>query len=84
MTKLRLSHEDTLTIAFVGYRYCWSDALLQFGPEEDYELSDEELEDLILEFEKDTEGGHAYFPMLGPSDLMDKLVKLVRDYYDQI
>ena len=73
--QLPLTTEEVDTIAFVGSRYAWSDALrtLEAG---DNQLSEAEAWDIAEAFAADTEGGHSPFPMLDPrSDLAGKLTK---------
>ena len=70
---LTLTEEDIQTIAFVGGRYAWSDALtgLDVG---DNELAEHEAWELSEAFHRDTEGNHSPFPMLDErSDLATKL-----------
>lgn len=77
---LTLSEEDIEAITFVGYRYCWADALrhLEVG---DNHLAEHEAWEIKEAFETDTEGGHSPFPMLDPrSELAAKLV----DFWNSI
>ena len=70
---ITLTEQDVGTIAFVGFRYGWSDALrgLEAG---DNILAEHEAWNIRDAIESDTEGGHSYFPMLdGRCELADKL-----------
>lgn len=70
---LVLSEQDVATIAFVGGRYCWSNALLGLDVGENH-LSEAQAWNLVDAFQLDLAGGHAAFPLLHPdSDLADKL-----------
>lgn len=74
MYTLTLTEGDLKTIAWVGNRYCWSDALsgLEVG---ENTLAEHEAWEIRDEFEKDTEGGHSPFPLLAPdSELYAKLL----------
>lgn len=74
--KLNLTHDDIQTIAFVGHRYCWSEALWHLDDGE-HDISELEAWAIREAFEADTEGGHSPFPMLDPrSELADKLYRL--------
>lgn len=71
---LLLTEDDVDTIAFVGDRYAWSDALraLDVG---DNEVPEPEAWRIKEAFESDMEGGHSPFPMLDEhSELHGKLV----------
>ena len=71
---LVLTELDVRTIAFVGDRYAWSDALrtLEVG---DNELTEPEAWRIKEAFESDMEGGHSPFPLLDEySELHGKLV----------
>ncbi len=74
--RLELSAEDVLTIAFIGTRYAWSEALI--GLEEGVsELREVDAWKIAEAFDADTEGGHSMFPMLAPdSELFGKLMAL--------
>lgn len=77
MYKLELSAGDVKTIAFVGYRYGWSDSLGSLA-EGVNTLAEHEAWEIAEACESDTEGGHSYFPMLDPnSDLAGKLSTLL-------
>lgn len=84
MYRIELSQTDLHTIAFVGGRYAWSNALLALACEDDngtatLELAEHEAWELSAAFESDTEGGHSYFPMLDShSDLAFKLAEFVQ------
>jgi len=80
MYTLHLAPEDIWTIQFVGYRYCWSDAMSHLH-EGINELSECEAWDLKRAFDADAEGGHSMFPLLNPSS---KLYSKLLDFYDQI
>jgi hypothetical protein len=70
---ITLTEEETTTIAFVGGRYSWSEALGHFETGEN-ELTEPDAWELAAAFDQDTEGGHSPFPMLDPtSDLYLKL-----------
>lgn len=72
--RLELTAEDALTIAFVGARYAWSEALIGLA-EGVCELSEVEAWAIAEAFDADTEGGHTMFPMLAPnSELFAKLL----------
>jgi hypothetical protein len=74
--RLWLDDDDVQTIFFVGDRYCWSAALgaLEAG---DNELTEVEAWEIVDAFERDTEGGHAPFPMLDQrSNLCVRLQRL--------
>ena len=71
--QLTLAADEVGSIAFVGSRYAWSDALrsLEVG---DNQLTEAEAWGMAEAFAADTEGGHSPFPMLDPrSDLAAKL-----------
>ena len=72
--QLVLTAEDVLTIAFVGFRYAWSEALA--GLEEGVnELGEADAWRIVEAFDADTERGHSMFPMLAPSsELFAKLL----------
>jgi len=73
MYTLTLTPDDLDTIAFVGHRYAWSDALAQMT-EGANEIREGDAWTITQGFDADTEGGHSPFPMLDPaSDLYDKL-----------
>lgn len=76
--KLTLTANDVTTIAFVGDRYCWSEALsdLEEGENTLTEAEAWEIQDSI---EADTDGGHSPYPMLAVGDLMDKLDTLCQE-----
>ena len=82
--RIELSPTDLHTIAFVGGRYAWSEALCALAFEDDdgtatLELAEHEAWELSAAFESDTEGGHSYFPMLDShSDLAYKLAEFVQ------
>lgn len=73
--KLNLTHDDIRTIAFVGHRYNWSDALWRYSDGE-HDIPEPEAWAIREAFEADTEGGHSPFPMLDPrSELASKLLR---------
>jgi hypothetical protein len=75
--RLTLTEQEIETIAFVGNRYCWAEALAGLDVGENI-LAEHEAWRIVDAFDADTEGGHSYFPMLDPrSALADKLVKLI-------
>jgi hypothetical protein len=83
---LNFSKEDIATINWVGYRYNWSEELQKHvsepGP---VEFTEEEVSELSAAFDRDTEGGHDFFPCLRPgSELASKLQTLyiARTEYD--
>lgn len=77
MYKLHLTETEMNDIAFVGYRYCWSNALLDHCIEGENEIPEHIAWELREAFEADTEGGHSFFPMLDSrSELCEKLVTL--------
>lgn len=70
---LKLTEEDVGAIAFVGHRYAWSEALLVLSVGEN-RLAEHEAWSIKEAFERDTEGGHAPFPMLDARcDLAERL-----------
>ena len=70
---LTLTEDDVRSIAFVGGRYAWSNALQQLEAGENH-LEEPEAWHIAEAFEADTEGGHEPFPMLDHrSDLASKL-----------
>lgn len=72
--RLALTGLDVRTIAFVGTRYAWSQALLSLEEGENL-LSEPDAWDIAAAFDADTEGNHAMFPMLSPdSELHAKLL----------
>jgi hypothetical protein len=80
--QIHLTAEDIQTIEFVGGRYAWSDALLNFAPSieegERYaylELAEHEAWELVEAFEQDTEGGHSMFPMLADCPFRERLIE---------
>lgn len=74
---LTLTPEDVSTIAFVGHRYGWAEALSSLGEGEN-ELAEHEAWEIVSAFESDTEGGHSFFPMLNhESELAGKLFALM-------
>jgi len=73
---LTLTEADVDSIAFVGGRYAWSEALLALGPGENH-LTEPEAWSIVEAFDRDTEGGHGPFPMLDArSDLYERLLAL--------
>ena len=76
---LKITDKDLDTITWVGHRYCWSTVLGKYCFEEgNVELTQGEADEIIDEFNNDTEGGHSYFPCLAPgSSLYSKLVKML-------
>jgi hypothetical protein len=73
--RLTFTEGDLVTIAFVGGRYAWSEALLALDVGET-ELAEHEAWTIKDAFESDTEGGHQPFPMLDPaSHLHEKLMQ---------
>ena len=84
--KLNFTKEDVYTINWVGWRYNWSEELSKHvsepGP---VSFTKEEVSELSAAFERDTEGGHDFFPCLDPaSELASKLQTLytARTEYD--
>ena len=77
---LTLSSDDVETIAFVGHRYAWSEALLSLEPG-DNSLTEPEAWSIKNAFERDTEGGHAPFPMLAAES---DLAKRLHDFWNAI
>jgi hypothetical protein len=74
MYTLTLSEQDIATIAFVGNRYSWSDALYQYEAGVN-EVPEHEAWEINEAFHDDTIGGHSMFPMLDhTSDLCQKLI----------
>ena len=74
--RLTLTDDDVSTIAFVGGRYCWSEALQNLKAGEN-EISEPEAWAIRDAFEMDCEGCHSPFPMLdGRSQLAEKLFTL--------
>lgn len=70
---LALTEDDVRTIAFIGDRYDWSNALRLLDAGEN-QLAEHEAWRIADAFASDTEGGHTPFPMLDPqSDLFAKL-----------
>jgi hypothetical protein len=69
--RIALSQEDVETIAFVGFRYCWSDALSALEPGEN-ELTEPEAWSIKEAIDRDTEGGHLPLPMLDPRSALYK------------
>ncbi len=77
MYTLHLTSEDISTIAFVGYRYGWAEALSSLGEGEN-KLQEHEVWEINDAFQMDTEGGHSFFPMLDhSSELAGKLFMLM-------
>lgn len=73
--RITLSEEDVGTIAFVGNRYAWSDALASLEAGENL-LTEPEAWEIAQAFEADTEGRHSPFPMLdGRSALAEELYR---------
>lgn len=73
---LELTAQDVRTIAFVGGRYSWASELsaLEEGTNELTEWDAWDIRDAI---ERDTEGGHAFLPMLdSSSELYSKIMNL--------
>ena len=71
--RLAFTAEDVLTIAFVGARYAWSEALTGLA-EGVHEFGEAEAWHIAEAFDADTEGGHTMFPLLAPdSELFAKL-----------
>ena len=60
---MTLTDEDVKTIAFVGGRYCWSDALsgLHDGLNA---ISESEAWEMCAAFDADSVGDHSPFPLL--------------------
>jgi hypothetical protein len=77
MYQLNLTEEDINTIAFVGDRYCWSEAMstLDVGVNLITEPDAWEIQEAV---ELDTEGGHSPLPMLDPrSKLYEKITNFI-------
>ena len=72
MYTLTLTKNDVETIAWVGYRYCWSDVLAGLTVGENG-LEEYEAWEIVDAFRLDTEGGHSPFPCLADGNLKDKL-----------
>lgn len=74
MYTLTLTPEDISDIHFVGGRYFWSEALSECCGEGRNELPEHVAWEILDAFERDTEGGHSFFPMLDlGSELARKL-----------
>ncbi len=79
MYTLTLTTEDVSTIAFVGGRYGWSEALSSLGEGEN-EIPEHEAWEINESFQEDTVGGHSFFPMLDHhSDLAGKLFTFMEE-----
>ena len=81
---LELTEDEAATIARVGGRYGWSDALSEYG-EGAHMIAEGDAREIIEGIESDMEGGHDAFPMLDfgtrvGSDLADKLVDLYQHF----
>jgi hypothetical protein len=84
MYTLDLSEVDCRAINFVGFRYFWSDMLIELGCSEPgcHILAEHEAWELSEAVEADTIGGHDRFPMLRAesalyrklSDLLESIV----------
>jgi hypothetical protein len=73
---LHLTAEDIDTIAFVGHRYAWADALRTLAKGVN-ELQEHEAWAIHEAIDADMEGGHDAFPMLDTrGELADKLLEL--------
>ena len=71
--RLTLTESDVQTIAFVGWRYGWSDSLSRLSEGEN-ELAEHEAWEIAEAIDGDEEGGHHPFPMLDPRcELYSKL-----------
>ena len=66
---LTLTDQDIETIAFVGGRYCWSDALRSLAAG-DNELTESEAWVISEAIEADMVGGHDAYPMLDTSSTL--------------
>ena len=76
---LSITDEDLNAIHWVGDRYCWASVLGKYCFEEgNVELTQSDVDEIIEDFKRDTEGGHNFFPCLAlGSDLRTKLSSLV-------
>lgn len=73
MYTLTITEQEADTIAFVGGRYAWSEALGSLGVGT-HDIPEHEAWGISEAFETDTEGGHSMFPMLDHrSPLAEKL-----------
>lgn len=71
---LALTDEDVRTIAFIGDRYAWSNALRVLEAGEN-QIAEREAWRIVEAFANDTGGGHSPFPMLDPrSPLYERLI----------
>lgn len=79
MYRLVLTEEDIATIAFVGARYCWSEALSSMGEGEN-DIPEHEAWEIVAEFHADAFGGHSFFPMLRETcELAGKLFRFMKE-----
>lgn len=76
---LELTDADVATIAFVGGRYEWSNALLHLESGANA-IPEHEAWEIAAAFHADTEGGHSPFPMLADCELRANL----REFWDAI
>ena len=77
---LTLTEEDVDTIAFVGGRYGWSDALDTYDVG-DNDIPEHEAWEIRDAIDSDMEGGHNAFPML---DTRSELAGKLTDFYQSI
>lgn len=77
---LKLTEEDVGAIAFVGDRYAWSEALLGLDVGE-HDIAEHAAWRIRDAFERDTEGGHAPFPML---DARSELAQRLHVFWESI
>ncbi len=79
MYTLTLTEEDISTIGFVGGRYDWSEAISSLVEGEN-EIPEYEAWEINDAFNRDTEGGHSFFPMLNhQSELAGKLFAFMEE-----
>jgi hypothetical protein len=73
MYQLNLTEEDIKTIAFVGGRYCWSEAMRHLTVGVNL-IPEHEAWEIFEAIELDTVGRHDPLPMLDPrSELAEKI-----------
>jgi hypothetical protein len=76
---LTLTKDDIKAIDWAGGRYHWSTALFHLD-EGINELAEHEAWEIVEACERDTEGGHSYFPCLSSdSNLAAELYRLIEE-----
>ncbi len=80
---LEFTEEDIRALLWVGGRYCWSNAILQFICEPgEITLDESDILVIVEEMDKDAEGGHQLFPCLSPGTSLSKKMNEIYSFMD--